>query len=172
MNEKDIVVFPQGHIAQNRQEPSRVRAKSFKVSSGQQNYYQYVATVKAYALAGMPFEHIANAGEALGDQVERGEIDAPILEGWQERAGEVAEDESKILSWQNRGEIISITPQLSSPINTGESLVTTSQQLSTDQNPEQTRNVVEGIAVFNQADNSQLEDNPYLKAPADLKKAA
>lgn len=153
MNEKDIVSLSS----------SKIRAKSFRISSGQQNYTQYAATVKAYALAGMPFEHIANAGDFLGDPVERGEIDAPILTGWQELAGEVTEDKSKILSWQNRGEIISITPQLSSLSVTGQETVT---------NPDQTRDVVEGIGVFNQTDNSQLMTNPYLKAPAGLKKAA
>lgn len=150
---------------------SAIRAKSFKVTSHTQNFAQYVATVKAYALAGMPFEHIANAGDFLGDQVERGEIDAPILEGWQEKAGEVAEDKSKILSWQNRGEIISIMPQISSASITNQELIPISQQLSTTQNPDQTINVVEGIAVFNQKTSGQLENNPYLSAPADLKKS-
>ncbi len=140
------------------------RAKSFKVNSTSQNYAQYVSTVKAYALAGMPFEHIANAGDFLGDQVERGEIDAPLLEGWQEKAGEVAEDASKILSWQNRGEVISIIPQLSSPSITGQEIVNIS--------PDQTINVVEGIAVFNKEGNFELENNPYLKALPDLKKTA
>lgn len=152
--------------------PSVVRAKSFRITSGMGNFAQYVKTVKAYALAGMPLEHIANAGDHLGDLVERGEIDASLLQTSQSKAGEIAEDENRIMAWQNRGEIISITPQLSSPTSTGAELVTTSQQLSADQESDQTRNVLEGIAVFNQADDSQLEGNPYLKAPADLKKAA
>ena len=160
---------------------SPTRAKSFKVNSRTQNYAQYVSTVKAYALAGMPFEHIANAGDFLGDQVERGEVDASLIEGWQEKMGEVAEDESKILSWQNRGEIISITPQLSAPTTSGLDLVQSSTDLTTGQKQDQTINVVEGIAVFNEQpsslqnssdDNSALENNPYLKSLPDLKKAA
>lgn len=147
-----------------------MRAKSFKISSVMQNFAQYVRTVKAYALAGMPLEHIANAGDHLGDLVERGEIDASLLQTSQSKAGEIAEDENQIMAWQNRGEIISITPQLSSPTNTGQELVKTSQHLSADQKPDQTRNVLEGIAVFN--NQPPIQNNPYLIAPAQLKKAA
>ena len=163
MNEKDIIIFPHRSVT--------TRAKSFKVISPNSNYGQYVTTIRAYALAGMPFEHIANAGEAIGDLVERGEIDAPILEGWQEKMGEVAEDESKILFWQNRGEVILIAPQLSSGSTTGQELTKSSTDLTTGGNPDQTLNVVEGIAVFKEQPSS-LENNPYLKALPNLKKAA
>lgn len=155
------------------QKPSVIRAKSFKVTSGNQNYSQYVNTIKAYALAGMPFEHIANAGETLGDMVERGELDSSLIEGWQEKAGEIAEEESKVLAWQNRGEVISLTHRIASPDPiTGQEIVQTSQNLTTGQNSPQNLNVLEGIAVFNQTGNPQLEANPYLHAPADLKKTA
>ena len=138
-----------------------------------QNFAQYVRTVKAYALAGLPLEHIANAGEEIGDLVERAEIDASVLESSQSKAGEIAEDENKILAWQNRGEQISIVNQLPSaqPLKEAE-IVPVSNEVATPQaNPPQILNVVEGIAVFNQY-NSQLETNPYLRAPADLKKSA
>lgn len=61
---------------------SPTRAKSFKVKTTGRDYAQYANTIKAYALAGMPFEHIANAGDHLGDLVERLELDAPIQENW------------------------------------------------------------------------------------------
>lgn len=168
---------------------SVIRAKSFKVSSAMQNFAQYVRTVKAYALAGLPLEHIANAGEEIGDIVERQEIDANLLESSQSKAGEIAEDEGKIMAWQNRGEKISIVNQLPSaqPLKETEIVPAANNLTTAGINPEQKVNVLEGIAVFasggganynqpqqinsNQGD-SQLEANPYLQAPADLKKTA
>ena len=172
-DQKNVITFQKPSIQQASQASSVIRAKSYKVTSGNQNYSQYVNTIKAYAQAGMPFEHIANAGEYIGDLVEKGEIDTSLIEGWQEKAGEIAEEESKVLAWQNRGEIISLTHQIGSPSPlTGGEVVPVTQNLTTEQNPSQNLNVLEGIAVFNQADNSQLEANPYLQAPADFKKAA
>lgn len=170
---KNVITFQKYSIQPASQASVVIRAKSFKVTSGNQNYSQYVNAIKAYALAGMPFEHIANAGETLGDMVERGELDSSLIEGWQEKAGEIAEEESKVLAWQNRGEVISLTHQITSPNPiTGQEVVQTSQNLTTGQNPSQNLNVLEGIAVFNQNKSEQLENNPYLIAPADIKKAA
>lgn len=148
-----------------------LRAKSFKIISAPPNFAQYVRTVKAYALAGMPLEHIANAGDHLGDIVERGEIDASLLQTSQSKAGEIAEDANKIMAWQNRGEQISIINQLPSaqPIKETE-IVPVSNNLTSNPNQEQTVNVLEGIAVFN--NQPPIENNPYLIAPAQLKKAA
>lgn len=161
---KNAIVF-----AQN---PGVVRAKSFKVNSHQQNFSQYVRTVKAYALAGLPLEHIANAGEEIGDIVERAEIDAALLESSKSKAGEIAEDEGKIMAWQNRGEQISIVNQLpfAQPQKQTEIVPASNQG--------QTVNVLEGIAVFNNQPqplsntdtNTQIESNPYLQAPANLTK--
>lgn len=161
-DDKQSLIFPQ-------YQPTR--AKSFKINSAMQNFAQYVRTVKAYALAGLPLVHIANAGEEIGDLVEREEIDAAVLESSQSKAGEIAEDKDKILAWQNRGEQISIINQLPSaqPLKETE-IVPVSNNLTTSSPiQEQTLNVVEGIAVFNQ-NNSQLDTNPYLQAPANLKK--
>lgn len=163
MDEKNLVKLADNY--------SPTRAKSFKVKTLNKDFSQYVNTIKAYALAGMPFEHIANAGDFLGDSVERAQLDAPLLEGFQGKVGEIVEDESKILSWQNRGEVISITHQLASPEPvTGQELVPTSQHLTT-QSKEQKMNVLEGIAVSKEPQNltnspqdTQLESNPYLKA--------
>ena len=151
---------------------SVIRAKSFKISSATQNFAQYVRTVKAYALAGLPLEHIADAGDEIGDLVERAEIDARLLESSQSKAGEIAEDENKILAWQNRGEKISIVNLLPStqPLKDTEIVPVTNNLTASNPKQEQTLNVLEGIAVFN-SNNSQLETNPYLRAPADLKKA-
>lgn len=165
MDNNNPIIFQKGAVAPSSQNPSIVRAKSFKVNSPSHNFAQYINAIKAYALAGMPFEHIANAGEYLGDKVERGEINAPLKEDVLGRVGETVEDESKILSWQNRGEVISVVPQLSSPNPiTGQELVQTSQGLTINPNQEEKLNVLEGIAVYNQPNNSQLENNPYLQA--------
>src|SRR3989338_8724415 len=96
---KDLTTLPK----------SPTRARSFEVKTTSPDYSQYVNTIKAYALAGMPFEHIANAGEFLGDEVERLELDAPITEGWKEKIGEISEGQGKIMAWQTRGEIVSVS---------------------------------------------------------------
>jgi hypothetical protein len=157
-----------------------LKAKAFEISvrpdSG--NLGQYLNTVKAYANAGLPFEHIANAGETLGDAVKRGEVAAQVKEGWQNKVGEVMEDESKILAWQNRGETISIVPQIgiTGSLN-GTEIVQTTQSLAT-QSQTQPVNVVEGISVSNQEQSAlptpttntpDLSTNPFLTAPANLK---
>lgn len=172
LRNKNVITFQKPSIQQASQISSAIRAKSFKISSATENFAQYVRTVKAYALAGLPLVHIANAGEEIGDLVERAEIDASLLESSQSKAGEIAEDENQIMAWQNRGEKISIVNQLPSAQTISQTeIVPLTNNLTTTQNPEQTVNVLEGIAVFNQ-NNSQLEVNPYLRAPADLKKAA
>lgn len=158
---------------------SPIRAKSFKVSSGVQNFAQYARTVKAYALAGLPLEHIANAGDFLGDPVERKEVDASLLESSQTKAEEIAEDENRIMAWQNRGEQISIINQLQAtqPMKETEIVPVINNLAPANSNQSQTLNVLEGIAVFNNQPqplpgnqtNSQLENNPYLKTPANLK---
>lgn len=157
-----IINFPGTLQTDEALVPSVFRARSFRITSGRGNFPQYVRTVKAYALAGMPLEHIANAGDHLGDLVERGEIDASLLQTSQSKAGEIAEDENTIMAWQNRGERISIINQLPSPQPMKETeIVPVSNNTS---------NVLEGIAVFN--NQPQIQNNPYLIAPAQLKKAA
>lgn len=158
---------------------SPIRARSFKINSVMQNFSQYVRTVKAYALAGLPLEHIANAGDFLGDPVERKEIDTNLLNNWQTKAGEIAEDENKIMAWQSRGEQISIVNQLGAaqPLEGTEIVPITNNLTTANSNSPQTLNVLEGIAVFNNQPpqlppnqtNSQLENNPYLRTPANLK---
>lgn len=164
----------------NNYQPTR--AKSFKVIAPVENYSQYIRTVKAYALAGLPFEHIANAGGLLGDKIEKNEVDAAVEANLRDKVGEVAEDDSKIMAWQNRGERILVTRQLAQPISTtGNEIVNQSQNLTTNNsNNPRSLNVLEGIAVFNQqpqnlqntANPNSLENNPYLKAPPNLNKPA
>lgn len=178
MNTKDLTNPQNTGILNPANQSSLNRARSFKVKTTIKDYSQYVNTIKAYALAGMPFEHIANAGEALGDEVEKGELDATLQESWKGKVGEIAENEGKILAWQSRGEKESISfelPQSTSAV--GVELVTVTQELTTTTS-EKTIDVIEGIAVLNQEpqqviknqQNSQLENNPYLQGPIDLKK--
>lgn len=158
---------------------SPIRAKSFKINSPMHNFAQYARTVKTYALAGLPLEHIANAGDSLGDPVERKEVDASLLRVSQTKAGEIAEDENKIMAWQNRGEQISIVNQLQAaqPIKETEIVPVTNNLTTANPREPQTLNVLEGIAVFNNQPaqipttqtTSQLENNPFLRAPANLK---
>ncbi len=175
MSDRDVANSPNAGVINMANTNSRTRARSFNIRKvPTHNYAQYVRTVKAYALAGMTFEDIANAGDFLEDEVERLEIDAPLQQDWKNMAGEVAEDESKILAWQARGETVSITDQLSSPAgNTGKEVMIISKDLVTvEQNTEQTIEVIEGIKVSLEVD-SQLENNPYLQSiVGDLKKAA
>lgn len=186
MNERDLVNPSKSNTPEPTFRQQRLsRAKFFKIKASTGNYGQYATTIKAYASAGMPFEHIANAGEQLGDPVERGEIDGPIpvQDGFQQKVGEVAEDESKILAWQNRGDKISVIPQLVSPSTlNGSGLVTTTQNPATNLSSEgkQTLDVVEGINVIKQpqalstasSKNFELENSPFLKPLPDLRKAA
>jgi len=178
----DIINFQKSLNTQPQNNYQPTRAKSYKVIAPIENYAQYIRTIKAYALAGLPFEHIANAGDLLGDKIEKGEVDAPVEVNSQEKVGEIVEDESKILAWQNRGERILVTKQLSQPIPTsGNELISQSQNLTVNNTSSpQSLNVLEGIAVYNQqpqglsnstASNSQLENNPYLKAPPIMNKS-
>ncbi len=165
------------------QKYSPTRAKSFNVKTTGRDYAQYANTIKAYALAGMPFEHIANAGDHLGDLVERLELDAPIQESWkhlpagrQGKIGEIAEDEGKIMAWQTRGEKVPMSHQLSQATTvTGMEMVTISQEITLSGSEEKTIDVVEGIAVVRKDSflegnmNSALENNVFLKTPTNLK---
>lgn len=164
MDNKNLINQTNTGVLSSSNNPSAVRAKSFDIKSAPENFAQYAKTVRAYAEAGMPFNHIANAGDLLGDEVIRGEVDALMQNKEQGKVGEVAEDESKILAWQTRGEKISIIPQLSSPGQSGgQELVTISQSLTTSGGAEeQTIDVLEGINV------AKLENNPYLQAPPQI----
>ncbi|MBI2338538.1 hypothetical protein HYU95_05140 [Candidatus Daviesbacteria bacterium] len=180
MDQKDLMSSSSKNITPVSNTISGVRAKSFKVSTTSLNFEQYAKTIRAYALAGMSFAHIANAGDFLGDLVERGEVDGPLQEGWQKKAGEVVEDESKILAWQNRGEKASLAPQLSAGTMTGNEMVVISRDLTANSS-QTTIDVLEGIKVITEENqklpepslNSDLENNPYLKPPPqELKKPA
>lgn len=155
---------------------SPIRAKSFKVKTKSPDYAQYAATIRAYALAGMPFEHIANAGDHLGDIVERLELDAPIQKSWKQMTGEIAEGEGKIMAWQTRGEKVPLSHQLSDARTvTGMEMVTISQEITIAGSEEKTIDVVEGIAVvkkdsfLQENTNATLENNVFLKVPTNLK---
>lgn len=181
MNEKDnIIYFSNRKVVSAPHRPSPLRARAYLVKTGPDNYNQYRNTVKAYTLARMPFKHIANAADSLGDKVEENEIDAPVVDGWQNKVGEIAEDRDKILAWQTR-EKVDVAHQLptASPV-TGQEMVTISKAPAIE--PVQGKiDVVEGIKVVETINTSlsssssgdSPENNIYLKTyPEDLKKAA
>ncbi len=151
----------------NSQNYSPTRARSFKIKTTSRDYSQYVNTIKAYTLAGLPFDHIANAGDYLGDEVEKLELDAPVKQNWKEKIGEIAEDEGKIMAWQSRGETTSLSFQLPQAATVIELEVAAISREVTVSNQDQKIDVVEGIAVVRQ-DSSRLENNIFLKAPAKL----
>ena len=176
MNDKDSIVFPnKTSVTNSAQSVAPTRAKSFKVRASLRDYGQYVNTIKAYAQAGMPFEYIANAGEFLGDIVEKEEVDASIQQGWQSKAGEIVEDENKILAWQSRGEKVPFSHQLTQGPTTGRELITISTEVTTEPKAEKTIEVIEGIGVTNQQPKVEqtpidyLENNPYLQPIPDKK---
>lgn len=168
----------------NAEIPSNVvpisRARSFKIRASKPNFEQVVNTIKALAVAGMPFVYAANGSEAIGELVERRETDAPIKDGWQTKAGEIAEKEGEILAWQNREESITLVPQIGSPIGSSEIIPFTPNAM-TNSNTPQTINVIEGISASQQQPSlvdaipsniTDISQNRYLNAPAILKKAA
>lgn len=186
MSEKDAIIFPGKGMVEAANKASRTRTRSFKIRTSPPNLKQFVAAVNAYALAGMPFEHIANAGDFLGDEVERKEIDAPLQQEWKNKVGEVVEYEKQVMAWQARGETASTTPELPSPQPiTHQEVVVISKDLTTiEPTQDQTVRVIEGINVSLKQDSPSvlpnstshdqaLENNPYLQPIAgNLKKAA
>lgn len=173
MNEKDLISSKSVAVAVDPQKGTEiVREKHWEIKAPWYDVPQYGKVLDALDIAGMSYEEAAKAGDARGDQVTEGETDVPMQKGWQNETGGIIQDEHRILRWKNRGEVITVTHLLSSSSITGQEIVSIS--------PSQTRNVVEGIAVFSQEVQSlqniptdvDLENNPYLNALADIKKAA
>jgi hypothetical protein len=145
-----------------------ILAKHFKIHAKEEDYQQFLRTTQAFLEAGLPFEIIAKAGEFLGSKVEKGEIDAALLETENElqAIGQLKEADQKAIAWQNRGETISDTRQLSDPNLSGKEIVLVSSQLSTTQPGNNIRSVLEVIAIVKEkrlAVESDLSENPYLK---------
>lgn len=107
-------------------EPIQIKAKSFKITSKPENIIAFRSTVRAFINAGMPLEQIANAGDFLGEEVERLETNAPIRDGWQYKNSDVIEDENQIFAWQNR---------LTSPLIDQELVVVSKADLELESSP-------------------------------------
>lgn len=172
----EIIKFPGSAVVPTSNAGLIKRAKSFEISAGPANYGQYGNTVKAYAAAGMPFDHIANAGESLGDKVVRKETDAPFVDSSQglEKKGEIVEDQNQIMAWQARGERIAVVHQLASPLQGTEVAIASGNLVTAGLNQQSFVEVLEGINVSKgvQGLPNNQESNPFLKAPASLDKAA
>lgn len=185
MSDKNVTTTKDTSSLITTNSSSPTRAKSFKITtSSNYDYMQYKRTVDAYMQAGLPFEHIATAGDIRGDKVEKNEVDAPLQEGWQNKTGETASDDNKMIAWQSRGEKVVESHQLAASVPvTGKELIITSNQLTISQ-PTEDRilEVIEGIAVVKEdpsklsglsADQKKLEDNPFLKAiPEEIEKVS
>lgn len=181
--EKDIASLPL-QVDQPDRTFATVRAKSYKVCSPPDNMNQFGRAISACIAAGMSLNEVAKAGEFLGYNVNRQELDALIAQSFQpaQKIGEVVESEGKIIAWQNRGEVISAN-RLTGPSSlTGREIVVTSQDVITPAADQEVIEVLEGIAVFQREEpilpepthsqDFELKDNPYLKAvPLEIKKA-
>lgn len=170
MSEKDIRVspLPQNNIVNKPAEYQTTRARAYSIRSSVQNYKAFVDTIKAYKLAGMDFQDIAEAGVELGEEVAVNEVDAPIQPGWQNQEGEVIEEQGKFMTWQYRSETVSSSVQISSSQRssiTKMEIVSASSHLA-PVNVGQTIPVVEGIHVTTQDSSShdaQIESSPFLR---------
>src|SRR3989344_637469 len=172
--DKSNLIVLQPTTPQVTSEPFQTRAISFKIRSKPENITAFRSTVKAYIIAGMPIEQIANAGDFLGEEVERLETDAPIRNGWQNKKSEVVEDDNQIFAWQSRGEIVTLDHQIASanPV-TGNEMVIITKELSTPNAPQPTIDVVEGISVVKTeqetieapapSHDDELVNSPFLK---------
>ena len=127
---------------------------------------QYSRTGKALIAAGMSLDHLVNAAEGKGDKVERTALDTPSAHNLQGKVGEIIEAADRFQAWQENGEVL-ITKQLPNPTSAG-------GVVPFENTEPQKIGVVEGVGVFSDQHPqiNNLSDNPYLQAPADLKKAA
>lgn len=169
LDKSNVIVF-QPTTPQVTSEPIQTRAISFKIRSKPENITAFRSTVKAYIVAGMPIEQIANAGDFLGEEVERLETDAPIKDGWGNKRSEVIEDGNQIFAWQSRGETVTLDHQITSanPI-TGNEMVIITRELATAPASQSTIDVVEGISVVKteqEAIDDELVNSPFLKKVA------
>lgn len=142
------------------------RFKFSKISTPLYDIAQYGRTTRALMDAGMTLDILADAGEERGDKVERMVHDAPSTHNLQGKVGEIIEGKDQIQAWHQMGEVL-VTRQLPNP-------TTESGVIPFVKTDPQKIGVVEGVGVFsNQPTQIQnLSENPYLKAPADIKKAA
>lgn len=178
MSEKDLIQSSQrpGPVSEPSSNVGSItRARSFriKLKPFSPDREQYKRTVRACMIARISFKPIANIAGYLEDFVEIGEVNSKVKDGWQGQPGEVREVGNEFLAWQDTGEQIQIVPQLTSPGNLkGSEVIVTSQSPATHPNTGmKTLNVIEGINISNPI-NPALENSPFLKAPADWKKAA
>lgn len=140
---------------------------------------QWKRTARALTMAGMSWVELHKAGKFLGNDVESGEIDAPIQKGWGNETGEIVEDEHRISGWQYIGEKVPVDKQLQSGPGTGTEIIEISDYLPQTQTTDQIINVLEGINIMSDKPQSlpnihgqERENNPFLKPIQDLKKAA
>lgn len=173
----EIIKFPGQVVVATSNVVSAKCAKSFQIEASSANYDQYGNTVKAYKAAGMTFGDIANAADSLGDKVIRKETDAPFADNPSglEKKGDVVEDGDQIMAWQARGERIAVVHQLAAPVQ-GNEVAVASGNLTVGQNQQNSIEVLEGIQVSQEKiqalPEQKTEENPFLKTPAIVNKAA
>lgn len=155
--ESQVVSIKPGSVA---------RFKFSKITTNPEDLPQWGRTTRAVMEAGISLDVLNEAGDERGDKVERMVLDAPSTHNLQGKVGEIIEGKDHIQAWQEMGEVL-VTKQLPNP-NSEAGVVTF------ENTEQQTIGVVEGMGVFsNQPTQIQnLSENPYLKAPADIKKAA
>lgn len=166
------------------QDATKARGRAFKIHASHQNADVFEAAIDYYRAAKMPLEHIANAGDFLGEEVLRFEKDAPLQDGWQGGSGKRV-DGNVITVWQSRGEIIPTDHQIEGPATiTGNEVIILRKEVASPTTPqENTIEVVEAVKLVKETQaaleapqtpdhDSELLNSPFLRpVPADLKKA-
>lgn len=146
-----------------------------KILTNPEDIIQWGITTKAVMAAGISLTVLEKAGIERGDQVDSVELSTLSSHNLHGKIGEVIEGPNHIQAWQERGEVL-ITNQLESP----EVNDTNNNIIPFPNMKPQTIKVIEEVGVFTDiptqisqpANNLDLTNNPYLLAPAELKKAA
>lgn len=161
MAEKDLVATNK-IIPLNSNNTNRFRGE--KISIQNVHFYnkeQFKRVLETLEAAGMTFAEAAKAGVHLGYPVTIETKDAPIKPGnWENQPYGIKEDEHKIIAWQRRGEVASLSPQLGSPVGDMDNkiaLVSNNSLTVSEQEPsEQVIEIMEGVQVIVEQPNANL----------------
>lgn len=134
---------------------SLAKFRMSKILTKPEDITQWGITTKAVIAAGISLTVLAEAGMERGDLVESVELNAPSSHDLRGKTGEVIEGPKYIQAWQQYEEVL-VTYQLQSPSGSGK--------------PEEIK-VVEEVGIFSN-EPQQINNNPYLMAPAKFEKAA
>src|SRR3989344_505680 len=183
LDKSNVITFQPQPTATIQNDINKARGRAFEVHASHQNADVFEAVIDFYRAAKMPMEHVANAGDFLGEEVLRFDQDAPLQDGWQGGSGKKVEG-NVITVWQSRGEIITTDHQIEGPASiTGSEVIILRKEMASPTIPQNnTIEAVEAIKLVKetqkaieapQSHNDELVNSPFLRTlPDDLKKAA